>query len=612
MYDKENICGIIIKNQVNGVVTMAKNHSNMDYAKYRERRNKSQKFWKDLDRANKRSVSNYKKKEAARKRRRKELDRKLNTDTKNRNVSTEPLTIEDIGIGLVAIIAVMVCLGILVFWGIKGLLVVGIVTLAIYCVYKQKRKEQSVYVSESDIEEMHRLLGNLENYQEIINNSNDVYAVQCSLDELLNTMDMICCYSEQDLNVAGMTKKDFDKQKKFILDNYDTVLEQAADRFEKSKAQKEEDSLIKKETSKVEIRNTETSKMVTTQIQQTAKDAVEKREEDNVLKGILKSKQGLYPHEILMLEYAHTYKTKGNSFQGFWKYQYYVDEPQKLLNRLCEQGFIEIGDVSSVIENMKVVDIKKELSEIGEATTGKKADLVCRLLHKADLEQLGSKYKDRYYRLTLKGQQEVEENQYVAYLHKHPYMSIWEMNKFLNNNNPKKLKYRDIIWRELNNNSTKYYENGDFGFYRNTRLAMHDFLIEENKYENALGFLCEVALYDLNGLGNGEKERLDKALQDKLLQESLKYYFPYKTSILTVPPGIVGYFGVIQEHLKLNDEKYKTLLIEMFNKYQLRRNIFTNNECADIVLCEIGNHPRKLNNIYKLAEERIRKELGIE
>lgn len=585
---------------------MAKRYSGLEgYSKYRDRRKESQKFWKDVEKASKRSIANHKKHEAKRKRRNRELTKRLNANSKRVESRTEPLTFDDIVLvaGVFGIAIIVMIIG--AFWGLYGIIIACALALIIYIAnkYRYKTEKQSVYVSECDIEEMHRLLENLETYQEVVNNSDDVYAVMCSLDELLSTMDKICCYSEQELNVAGMTKKDFDKQKKFILDNYDTVIEQAADRFEMSKAKNKEDSLIVRE--KFEEKEISKAEEITEIL-------VEKNETEDALNGIVKSKQGLYPHEILMLEYAHTYKTSSNNFQGFWKYQYYVDEPQILLSKLCEQGFIEIGDVSSVIENMKVVDIKKELLEIGETTTGKKADLVQRLLQKADLEQLGSKYRERYYRLTPKGQQEVEENQYVVYLHKHPYMSVWEMNRFLHNDNPQKLKYRDIIWRELNKNSMKYYENGDFGFYRNMRLSMYDFLIEEKKYENALGFLCEVALYDLNGLGNGEKERLDNTIQKMLLQESMKHYFPYKTSILTLPPGIIGYFGVIQAHLKLSDEKYKVLLIEKFNKYQLRRKIFTNEECAEIVLCEIGNHPRKLNAIYKRTEERLKKELEIE
>ncbi|WP_270501419.1 hypothetical protein [Clostridium butyricum] len=36
------------------------------------------------------------------------------------------------------------------------------------------------------------------------------------------------------------------------------------------------------------------------------------------------SQYGLYPHEVLMLDYAGSYYVDGNSFQGFWWYKYGV------------------------------------------------------------------------------------------------------------------------------------------------------------------------------------------------------------------------------------------------------------------------------------------------
>ena len=58
---------------------------------------------------------------------------------------------------------------------------------------------------------------------------------------------------------------------------------------------------------------------VTTQIMSSGTDdviPVEKR-----IKNANVSKHGLYPHEVLMLDYAASYYVEGNSFQGFWWYR---------------------------------------------------------------------------------------------------------------------------------------------------------------------------------------------------------------------------------------------------------------------------------------------------
>jgi hypothetical protein len=141
------------------------------------------------------------------------------------------------------------------------------------------------------------------------------------------------------------------------------------------------------------------------------------------------SKQGLYPHEIMMLEYAPRFKTVNNTFQGFWYWQYSITEPQAVLDSLYKRGFIEISDLRTTLERLRIPEIKEELKLIQQKMTGKKAELIDRLIEFGDIEGLEKKYIERYYVITSKGEDELNENQYVSYLHRHRYMTCWEMNK---------------------------------------------------------------------------------------------------------------------------------------------------------------------------------------
>jgi hypothetical protein len=71
-----------------------------------------------------------------------------------------------------------------------------------------------------------------------------------------------------------------------------------------------------KNKSKKETQNTQPNVNVvvkcTTQPQLEEIPSLESR-----IKNCVPSKKGLYPHEILMLSYAHTFKQANNSFQGF-------------------------------------------------------------------------------------------------------------------------------------------------------------------------------------------------------------------------------------------------------------------------------------------------------
>lgn len=204
-----------------------------------------------------------------------------------------------------------------------------------------------------------------------------------------------------------------------------------------------------------------------------------------LLKKAVPTKRGLYPHEILMLDYAHTFSTssRNNHFQGFWYYEYSVEHPGAVLKSLERRGFIQPGDLRSAIQNLTVPMIKKELKAIGQKVSGKKAELIDRLLENASLEDLEKKFPVRFYELTESGQQELAENQYVPYLHRHKYMSVWEMNDRLNHKNLRHFGYRDLIWQFFNEESLKHLHEGDMGLYRNTRLNMYEFLFEEKRYD---------------------------------------------------------------------------------------------------------------------------------
>lgn len=71
---------------------------------------------------------------------------------------------------------------------------------------------------------------------------------------------------------------------------------------------------------------------------------------------------------------------------------------------------------------------------------------------------------------------------------------------------------------------------------------------------------------------------------------------------------VIKWVAEMQQKLELSDTDFRMALLEQFEKVYLLRRIFTNEECADIVMNEIGNHPQKLAAIYKQAEERLKQE----
>ena len=330
------------------------------------------------------------------------------------------------------------------------------------------------------------------------------------------------------------------------------------------------------------------------------------------IKNAVPSKNGLYPHEIIMLDYAHTYKNSNNSFQNFWKWNYSVLEPQELLNSLFNRGFIKTGGIKSVLCKLKVNELKELLTNKNQKTTGKKDELIERIIANYNEDELNKNFPDRYFELTEKGETELKENDYVSYLHRHNFMTVWEMNQLLYNDNPSHLKYRDILWREFNKRSGEHFQNHDFGLYRNTRLNMHDFLMEEEKYKTAFALLAEVASFDLSGLGNGDKLVPRDEFSRKIIFESkMVNLFTNDKEEVTLPPGILRYFEKLYDVLEMSDEEFIEYTYKEFSQIKIHERTFNPDECANILLSEIGKEERKIKNSYAVAEQRVKKLLGM-
>lgn len=433
------------------------------------------------------------------------------------------------------------------------------------------------------------LLEEIRKHQTIVNTSNDPDEVKKHLDCLLGVMEEITTFDEALLKQAGMTKANYESSRAGLLEVYDTMIAQAGENNTEDSSKEQPEAEQPQEQQPV-ITNERIVPL------------------EAYLKVATPSNQGLYPHEILMLHYANTYKMNGDSrFQSFWLYQYSVEEPQSVLDSLQSRGFLTVGDLRSELERCKVTELKAQLQTLGEKTTGKKAELIDRLLNSGNNEYVEAQFPDRYYALTDAGSKELSENEYVVYLHKTGRMSVWEMNQRLANN-AANFSYRDFLWQSFNEQAEQHYVDADMGLYRNVRLTMYQFLMEEGKVHTAFGHLCEVIAYDLSSMDNWEEHNPSPELLKLKVESALKYCFPYTGSQASLPPMIIKWIAEMQQKLEMSDADFRVALLEQFEEIHLLRRIFTNEECADIVMNEIGNHPRKLAAIYRQAEERLKQQ----
>lgn len=161
-------------------------------------------------------------------------------------------------------------------------------------------------------------------------------------------------------------------------------------------------------------------------------------------KTAIPSGTGLYPAEVLLLEYCSygTYPGPKNGYPGFWWFEYGIRDVGAALKSLENRGYIVFATAKDSLNNFTMPQLKEMLSAKDLPTTGKKADLVMRVAEafsEAELLVTGIQVK---YMLTELGQRELSENEYVPYMHKAHNkttedarfgrtFNVWSINKLL-------------------------------------------------------------------------------------------------------------------------------------------------------------------------------------
>jgi len=317
------------------------------------------------------------------------------------------------------------------------------------------------------------------------------------------------------------------------------------------------------------------------------------------IKTAIASKQGLYPHELLVLDYAHTFYTSNNSFQGFWWYRYGVRDVQAVLSSLEQRGFLQVGDLRAILNKQTAAAIKELLKANGQKQTGKKDELIQRALETISEDELNRQFSRRTFSLTETGKTAVEEGAYVPYIHRNGVedLDIWSLNTLVHTE--PYISYRDKIWGYLNQRSVKHFSDMNFGLYRNCRFSMSQFLKKDGKIEDSLAMLAEVIFYDLCGASNN--------YDPKFLEIHAAYFFPYEKSHATTAPGIISAIVDCQKGLNYTDDELKAALIKRMSKLSAPIQLFSVEDCAKIVLLERDQDIDKLKSLYTKAKREFKK-----
>ena len=351
---------------------------------------------------------------------------------------------------------------------------------------------------------------------------------------------------------------------------------------------------------------------VTAEVSETKKDA--SKTPSLHLKG-KPDATGLYPSELVMLSLAERYKTTETSFPGYLTYTYEIANPPKMLKSLQAKGLIKVGSAVDSLENLKLPELKEIAVSLGIAVNGKKAGIISQLSDAGE-DSLSQFVKERTWKLTEDGKEELRANPYIQYfLEKHPYnvnevgVDIWSVNnEFVKTPNR---PYRDIIYQQLNNQMNKAFiafQKDPMSGSANTHQycecyrMMGLFVEEEGKsYANAADFYFQYLFKRINIhagfqlLKTYNLFKNDRKYQEEAIQryyENIQLYPFHKTELLR-----------LFDELSIDGEAVRESMIFSFKRAK-DTGIMTEQEAADFVIFELNGEG---DNSRELAEKLARK-----
>lgn len=176
-------------------------------------------------------------------------------------------------------------------------------------------------------------------------------------------------------------------------------------------------------------------------------------------KTCIPSNSGLYVAEILLLEYCSygTYPHPKNGYPSFWWFAYGIRDVGAALKSLENRGYIEYGTAIDQFPKMTIPQLKELASKFGVNPSGNKPDIIAAIFDNVPADSLEAVITERKYRLTEKGQIELQENAYVPYMHKHrkktiegsvfgPEFNVWSINRILGHGS--KENWENVVWKE--------------------------------------------------------------------------------------------------------------------------------------------------------------------
>ena len=258
------------------------------------------------------------------------------------------------------------------------------------------------------------------------------------------------------------------------------------------------------------------------------KEVAGKGNQKNACDFIIKTEKEIpkfsYVGQTVFLDWADGKSIKEKEdYPQYFFYDYGILNCKELHKNMIRENFLQEANIKIILLSKSLDELKKILEEYGLKKSGRKIELVERIIENNDFSKID--VSNSIYELSEKGKEFIKKYNYILVL-RETSISISEFEKE-KAKIEKPLSTNDIIWSIYNKHSLRFFYEKDFGLYRNTIFEMANFLRKEGRNKQALLFELKGLYCDLSGKSNNNstepKEMLFIVNTNNILK--LKDYF---------------------------------------------------------------------------------------
>ena len=228
--------------------------------------------------------------------------------------------------------------------------------------------------------------------------------------------------------------------------------------------------------------------------------------------------------------------------------------PREFHKNLIEEGYFVEAPMKEKLDYLKVADLKKILKDQGLHVSGKKVELVERLIDNCDENRLNRYFKNKIYVLSDKGEKFVGEHDDYIRLYKHPSWNIkWQT---LDGYKKDGFNFHDAVLKIFNERISR--DKIFFGKYH--YYDMYTLLEEEGYHKAALSSLLRALCIDLSGINRKDE------LPFNVLPNRMMLLLPEDGVLETVDRSFMLYQPFIRGIESLKDYYDESMVDQLYDE----------------------------------------------